>query len=39
VLGGVKEGDIVVVKGNERLRPGQSVKPIPTINSDEDEKK
>ena len=39
VLGGVKEGDIVVVKGNERLRPGQSVKPIPTKNSDEGEKK
>jgi multidrug efflux pump subunit AcrA (membrane-fusion protein) len=37
VLGGVKEGDIVVVKGNERLRPGQNVKPIPTKNSDEGE--
>jgi len=37
VLGGVKEGDIVVVKGNERLRPGQNVKPIPTKNLDEGE--
>ena len=29
VLGGVNEGDIVVIKGNERLRPGQNVKPLP----------
>ena len=39
VLGGIEVGDITVVKGNERLRPGQSVKPIPTKNSDEGEKK
>jgi len=25
VLGGINEGDIVVVRGNERLRPGQTV--------------
>jgi len=25
VLGGIKPGDIVVVRGNERLRPGQAV--------------
>ncbi len=25
VLGGLKEGDLVVVRGNERLRPGQAV--------------
>ena len=30
VLGGIEEGDTVVIKGNERLRPGQKVKPIPT---------
>ncbi len=30
VLGGIQEGDTVVIKGNERLRPGQKVKPIPT---------
>ena len=26
----IQEGDTVVIKGNERLRPGQKVKPIPT---------
>jgi multidrug efflux pump subunit AcrA (membrane-fusion protein) len=26
VLGGLKAGDTVVVRGNERLRPGQKVK-------------
>ena len=30
VLGGIQEGDTVVIKGNERLRPGQKVKPNPT---------
>lgn len=25
VLGGLQEGDVVVVRGNERLRPGQSI--------------
>ena len=25
VLSGIKENDITVIKGNERLRPGQSV--------------
>ena len=30
VLGGIQEGDTVVIKGNERLRPGQKVKTIPT---------
>ena len=30
VLEGIQEGDTVVIKGNERLRPGQKVKPIPT---------
>ena len=25
VLNGVKENDLAVIKGNERLRPGQSV--------------
>ena len=38
VLEGVKEGDVVVVKGNERLRPGQNIKPIQSKNSDEGEK-
>ena len=28
VLGGLEAGDIIVIKGNERLRPGQKVKPI-----------
>jgi RND family efflux transporter MFP subunit len=28
VKSGLKPGDIVVVRGNERLRPGQSVKPL-----------
>jgi multidrug efflux pump subunit AcrA (membrane-fusion protein) len=26
VLDGLKAGDVVVVRGNERLRPGQSIK-------------
>jgi len=30
VLSGINEGDTVVIKGNERLRPGQAVKPIPS---------
>lgn len=38
VLGGIKEGDIVVIKGNERLRPGQKVKPILTKDTNEGEK-
>ena len=25
VTSGVKENDVVVIKGNERLRPGQSI--------------
>lgn len=28
VISGLKSGDVVVVRGNERLRPGQSVKPL-----------
>jgi RND family efflux transporter MFP subunit len=28
VTGGLKPGDVVVVRGNERLRPGQPVKPL-----------
>ena len=28
VLDGLKPGDVVVVRGNERLRPGQSVRPL-----------
>jgi RND family efflux transporter MFP subunit len=28
VNGGLKPGDVVVIRGNERLRPGQSVKPL-----------
>lgn len=28
VMGGLKPGDIVVVRGNERLRPGQPVQPL-----------
>ena len=39
VLGGVEEGDTVVIKGNERLRPGQNVKPIPAKNLEEGENK
>lgn len=27
VVGGLQEGDMVVVRGNERLRPGQSISP------------
>ena len=30
VLEGLKPGEVVVVRGNERLRPGQSVKPLPS---------
>jgi len=37
VLGGIQEGDTVVIKGNERLRPGQKVKPIPTDKETEGE--
>ena len=37
VLGGIKEGDLVVVKGNEILIPGQNVKPIPTSNTNNEE--
>ena len=29
VLDGLKPGDVVVIRGNERLRPGESVKPSP----------
>ena len=39
VLGGIQEGDTVVIKGNERLRPGQAVKPIPIKEINEDEAK
>lgn len=28
VMGGLKPGDVVVVRGNERLRPGQPVQPL-----------
>jgi RND family efflux transporter MFP subunit len=28
VMGGLKSGDVVVVRGNERLRPGQPVQPL-----------
>jgi RND family efflux transporter MFP subunit len=28
VTGGLKSGDVVVIRGNERLRPGQPVKPL-----------
>ena len=31
VKSGLKPGDIVVVRGNERLRPGQSVKPLDAV--------
>ena len=39
VLGGIEVGDITVVKGNERLRPGQKVSPIKekNINKSEEE--
>jgi len=37
VLSGINEGDTVVIKGNERLRPGQAVKPIPSANIKEGE--
>lgn len=30
VLGGLRPGDLVVIRGNERLRPGQAVKPTPS---------
>jgi multidrug efflux pump subunit AcrA (membrane-fusion protein) len=29
VLGGLTPGDLVVVRGNERLRPGQDIAPSP----------
>ena len=28
VLKGLKPGDVVVIRGNERLRPGEIVKPV-----------
>ena len=28
VMNGLKPGDVVVVRGNERLRPGQAIKPL-----------
>ena len=39
VLGGIEVGDITVVKGNERLRPGQKVAPIEkkNVNKSEEE--
>ena len=37
VLSGINEGDTVVIKGNERLRPGQAVKPIPSTDINEGE--
>ena len=37
VLSGINEGDTVVIKGNERLRPGQAVKPIPSTDIKEGE--
>mgnify|MGYP000262252203 CR=1 FL=1 len=39
VLGGIIVGDIVVIKGNERLRPGQKVAPLPINNSNKEEDK
>ncbi|NQY60720.1 efflux RND transporter periplasmic adaptor subunit [Cognatishimia sp.] len=30
VLSGISEGDVVVIRGNERLRPGQEIAPRPT---------
>ena len=29
VLSGLEVGEIIVIKGNERLRPGQKINPIP----------
>ena len=34
VLSGIEAGDLVVIKGNERLRPGQKVNPIPLENKE-----
>ena len=34
VLSGIEAGDLVVTKGNERLRPGQKVNPIPLENKE-----
>lgn len=34
VLSGIEAGDLVVTKGNERLRPGQKVNPIPIENKE-----
>ena len=34
VLNGIEAGDLVVTKGNERLRPGQKVNPIPLENKE-----
>ena len=39
VLEGIVVGDIVVVKGNERLRPGQKVAPLPINNNNKEENK
>ncbi|MFY0691731.1 MAG: efflux RND transporter periplasmic adaptor subunit [Paracoccaceae bacterium] len=35
VLSGLTEGDIVVVRGNERLRPGQDIAPRPIAGGDD----
>jgi hypothetical protein len=37
VLSGIEVGDIAVVKGNERLRPGQKVAPIKKNNTTKNE--
>ena len=37
VLEGLEVGDIAVVKGNERLRPGQKVAPLPKNNGNKSE--
>lgn len=34
VLSGIEAGDLVVTKGNERLRPGQKVNPMPLENKE-----
>jgi hypothetical protein len=36
-LGGIEVGDITVVKGNERLRPGQKLAPIQKKNENKSE--
>ena len=35
VLGGLAVGDEVVVRGNERLRPGQDIAPTPVNGGDD----